>query len=167
MNNNIYFRALCSTKHVSEWRSRSFNSYHHTLPGIWQDAYYRSGCREFNCFPLRFMEGNTEVEYTESARFQFLKYASKYKSSEKWLPEQIKLSSELNGICAFDNEKDAYDYGSNSLAGRQESDLYVVFKGEEICTLPENNGYVVKVVEIIDDIIASDFFKSKYLPDLV
>lgn len=166
MNEKIYFRTLCTPAHFSEWRSKNFNSYHHASPSLWVDLYHNCGYREESCFPLRFfMDGGKEVEYTEKARTEFLSCAAEHGNSI-WPSDCLKKSSELNGICAFDNPKDVYNYGSESDFAKHGLDVYVVFKGVEICSDPENNGYVVKVLEIIHNEMRSGDFKALYLSDV-
>lgn len=160
MCDNVFYRVLLSEEHLKNWRIKHFHSYHHFVPGEWSKIWNDSGSTSPEDYPLKVFEG----VFTRNAVISFLNYSPTHSPADQWSAVELKLSSELSGVCAFDNPIDALlHYGQNSVFGKNGFDRYVVVNGSILCEAPEDKGYVITVENIIEEFLTAIAFKAKYI----
>ena len=141
----IFYRTLISREHYDNWKRGYYYSTHAKVPGSWIEIYSKTKSTNIKDYPLTF---ERDV-FTEKGLRAFFELTPKYKQAERWSNNDLLLVGELDGVCAFDNPRDAYKYGQESIIGKIGKELYVDFVGEIVCPAPENNGFVVSVLSDI------------------
>ena len=122
----IYFRTLISREHSDNWQKGYFFSTHAKVPDFWNKIYHDTKSTTLSDYPLNVGDD----VFTQKGLQAFLRFAPKYKRAESWVNEELVLVGELDGVCAFDNPQDTYNYGHNSVVGKIGRELYVDFEGE-------------------------------------
>jgi len=151
-----FYRTLFTPEHLDNWKRGYYYSTHAIVPGEWVEVYFDKQSTNIEDYPLVF-EKNV---FTLKGLKAFLEFVPKYKRTEQWTNEDLVLVGELDGVCAFDNPQDAYNYGHESITGKIGKELYVDFIGEIVCPAPENNGFVVSVLSDFSIYNTIDFVKK-------
>lgn len=149
-----YYRALSTPDHLRSWYNGIRNSFYNSTAGEWIKKWDETKSENKDEYSLNCYEAT----FTEKALENFIKYSKIYKSNQTWNTQDLLSASEVDGIYAFDNPLDAYNYGKDSPFG--ENNIYVEFDGEELGPAPENNGFRVKVIEITWEWYQNEFIKN-------
>ena len=135
---------------VQRWLEKRFSSTHSRVPGPWRERWKQDKSADPRDYPLRC----EDVEYTPEALQAFLRFAPEYGDFPVW-PEEIRnRTGEYLGVSAFDDPDSALAYAQGP------PKLYVVFKGEAIGPLPEEDegGYRVRVIDEVDGPMREEAF---------
>lgn len=137
----MFFRVLTSDcagvpGTIRRWLERRFTSTHGCPPGQWIDTWNRTNSVNPEDYPLA-LNGCT---YTAEARRVFLHLSATRQAGERWSDDEYNQVGEYEGVSAFDDVQQALNYGQGA-PGK----FYVVFQGERLFGLPEDDGYSVRV----------------------
>jgi hypothetical protein len=121
---------------IQRWFERRFTSSHSRPPGQWTEIWDRTRSPNPEDYPLEVNGCTSTVE----ARGAFLQLAPTHQPGDLWPDDELNRVGEYEGVSAFDDNQRALVYGQGA-PGK----LYVVFEGERLFTLPEDDGYSVSV----------------------
>ena len=149
----IYYRALFTPDHWDRWRKEQFTSFHHHPPPEWFAA-WKAGKRSPEDFALKSEIG----VFSPRARQSFLDLMPLYSGGGLWSPEHLRQAGELAGLCAFRTPTEAFRYGGDD----EVISRYVEFTGEFICTVPEREGVVVRLVARLTPMMPPRVFTARH-----
>ncbi len=141
MTPTVYFRSLFSEPHIQAWEERQFTSFHHDeIPKEWLGA-LKDGKQDRADYRLV----TTNGLYLPSARDTYFQNCVEQRLDWHELDEERKkVTTELCGVCAYENPAGAYWYGG---VKPEESCRLVAFYGIAVFELgSESNGGVIAAV---------------------
>jgi hypothetical protein len=142
---------------LARWLARKHTSTHGIVPGQWTQTWNaKATLHSENLSDYEMTSMGTT--YTTDALQAFLRFAPTHQDGEIWPEEELKQAGEYIGVSAFDNPKDALNYGSGPLAAVY---WYVEFAGDKLFALkPEESegGWTVSVLRELHPPVMRDAF---------
>jgi hypothetical protein len=135
---DLFYRVNYSTEHLRDWAEGRRTSFHHATDGDWMRIWTSTGSSSENDYPLC----TPTAVYTPGAREHFLKTAKRENTVTGWDRSDVKLASELAGICAFDSPEALVAWFTETRFPSQ----VVEFRGRYVCAAPDGDGAVVAQV---------------------